>query len=155
MFCAMLSLMTTLSITMMFMNHPLSMGLILIMQTITVAIITGMMVKTFMFSYIITIIMLSGALVLFIYMASIASNEKFKPSIKIMIMSMIIYVTIWSLSTNNVNSYQPWQEISTLSKMFNTTTAYMTMLMIIFLLFTMIVVSSIANIKEGPLRMKI
>nr|YP_010535269.1 NADH dehydrogenase subunit 6 [Megacopta cribriella]UYA97730.1 NADH dehydrogenase subunit 6 [Megacopta cribriella]UYA97743.1 NADH dehydrogenase subunit 6 [Megacopta cribriella] len=153
MFCIMLSFMVSLSIIMMFMKHPLSMGLTLILQTIMVAIITGMMIKTFLFSYILMIIMISGALVLFIYMASIASNEKFESSIKSSIMFLMINVIVITGSVNYMSMNKQDQILMTLSKMFNNE-ALMTMLMIMFLMFSMIVVSSIASIKEGPLRMK-
>nr|YP_004347532.1 NADH dehydrogenase subunit 6 [Megacopta cribraria]ADZ23061.1 NADH dehydrogenase subunit 6 [Megacopta cribraria]UYA97613.1 NADH dehydrogenase subunit 6 [Megacopta cribraria]UYA97626.1 NADH dehydrogenase subunit 6 [Megacopta cribraria]UYA97639.1 NADH dehydrogenase subunit 6 [Megacopta cribraria] len=150
----MLSMMTALSVIMMFMKHPLSMGMILIAQTLVIAITTGMMVKTFFFSYIVTIIMMSGALVLFIYMASVASNEKFNPSIKIAMMFMMTIATTWMMKTSEIHHNMQSQEIKMVVKMFNMTNAFMTMMMILYLLFTMITASSIANIKEGPLRMK-
>nr|UYA97574.1 NADH dehydrogenase subunit 6 [Megacopta cribraria]UYA97600.1 NADH dehydrogenase subunit 6 [Megacopta cribraria] len=149
-----LSMMTALSVIMMFMKHPLSMGMILIAQTLVIAITTGMMVKTFFFSYIVTIIMMSGALVLFIYMASVASNEKFNPSIKIAMMFMMTIATTWMMKTSEIHHNMQSQEIKMVVKMFNMTNAFMTMMMILYLLFTMITASSIANIKEGPLRMK-
>nr|UYA97834.1 NADH dehydrogenase subunit 6 [Megacopta lobata] len=154
MWYTMMSLMTSLSITMMFMKHPVSMGLILILQTITIAMITGMMTKTFLFSYIITIIMMSGALVLFIYMASVASNEKFKPSIMISMMSMSITMIVWMMQEPIHSKNYNFQESKIMIKMYNSSPATMTMMMIIFLLFTMIVVSSMASVKEGPLRTK-
>nr|UYA97418.1 NADH dehydrogenase subunit 6 [Megacopta cribraria] len=149
-----LSMMTALSAIMMFMKHPLSMGMILVTQTLVIAITTGMMIKTFFFSYIVTIIMMSGALVLFIYMASIASNEKFNPSIKITMVFMMTTATTWMMKTSEIHQNLQSQEIKMVTKMFNMTNAFMTMMVIIYLLFTMITVSSIANIKEGPLRMK-
>nr|UYA97301.1 NADH dehydrogenase subunit 6 [Megacopta cribraria]UYA97314.1 NADH dehydrogenase subunit 6 [Megacopta cribraria]UYA97327.1 NADH dehydrogenase subunit 6 [Megacopta cribraria] len=149
-----LSMMTALSVIMMFMKHPLSMGMILIVQTLVIAITTGMMIKTFFFSYIVTIIMMSGALVLFIYMASVASNEKFNPSIKIAMMFMMTIATTWMMKTSEIHHNMQSQEIKMVVKMFNMTNAFMTMMMILYLLFTMITASSIANIKEGPLRMK-
>nr|AWN56260.1 NADH dehydrogenase subunit 6 [Euschistus heros] len=94
----MLSVMVLLSMMMMWMNHPLSMGLILILQTIMIAMIAGFMAKSFFFSYIITIIMLSGALVLFIYMASVASNEKFNSHVKLMGASVVTFsITLYTL----------------------------------------------------------
>nr|UCC45945.1 NADH dehydrogenase subunit 6 [Chrysocoris stollii] len=153
------SLMITLSIMFLWMKHPMSMGLILIMQTIIIAIISGMMLSNFFFSYIIMIIMLSGALVLFIYMASVASNEKFKTSINVMVMSIVLMITSMIMTKNinmieypqNNNIYTP---IMSLMKLFNSMSMYITMMMILYLLLTMIVVSFIANTQEGPLRMK-
>nr|UPL65361.1 NADH dehydrogenase subunit 6 [Meschia woodwardi] len=151
----MMSFMTSLSIIFLFVSHPLAMGLIIILQTTTISIITGLMLKSFWFSYIIMIIMLSGMLVLFIYMASIASNEKMMFSFKLlftfMIMMMLLMSEIYSTEEYklmNMNNYLSM----TLNVLFNN--VMITIIMILYLFFTMIVVSKIVNIHEGPLRMK-
>nr|QZI85948.1 NADH dehydrogenase subunit 6 [Eocanthecona furcellata] len=155
----MLSMMIFMSLILLMLNHPLSMGLILIMQTLITAMIVGYMMTSFFFSYIIIIIMLSGALVLFIYMASVASNEKFKSPLNMtlgstlfMIMSFI-YINYHNIQYNN--NIINFNDAISLIKIFNMITAQLTMIMIIYLLFTMIVVSNVAKINEGPLRMKI
>nr|UBI44011.1 NADH dehydrogenase subunit 6 [Eysarcoris montivagus] len=152
-----MSMMIILSLMLMTLNHPLSMGLILIIQTIMTAMIIGYMIESFLFSYIIIIIMLSGALVLFIYMASVASNEKFQISVKMSIWSMVMFMFInfimyfiykpMGYMNNNIDKIS-------LIKIFNTMTAQLTFMVIIYLLLTMIVVSNIAKVSEGPLRMK-
>ena len=50
------------------------MGLTLLIQTILVSIISGLITKTFWFSYILFLVFLGGILVLFIYVTSLASN---------------------------------------------------------------------------------
>nr|YP_009654924.1 NADH dehydrogenase subunit 6 [Menida violacea]QCI09901.1 NADH dehydrogenase subunit 6 [Menida violacea] len=153
----MMSGMIILSLVMLMLNHPLSMGLILIIQTMITGIIIGYMMGSFFFSYIIIIIILSGALVLFIYMASVASNEKFKSPVKMMVLSstfMIMAIIILTkYNFNYFNNFMFMNEIS-LIKIFNMITAQLTMLIIIYLLFTMIVISNIAKVDEGPLRTK-
>nr|QCI09258.1 NADH dehydrogenase subunit 6 [Aponsila sp. FS-2019] len=151
------SLMTSIALMMMFLKHPMSMGFMLIMQTMVIAMITGMFMKSFLMSYIIVIIMLSGALVLFIYMASVASNEKFKMSIKMFI--MVPLITLMSSGYLYLFGGMNMQEesemiIKSVMKLFNNLSMYMTMMMMVYLLFTMIVASNIANTNEGPLRMK-
>nr|YP_009157879.1 NADH dehydrogenase subunit 6 [Eurydema gebleri]AKE36785.1 NADH dehydrogenase subunit 6 [Eurydema gebleri] len=154
----MLSFMITISLILLTLNHPLSMGLILIMQTLITSIIIGYMMESFLFSYIVIIIMLSGALVLFIYMASIASNEKFNsPVIMMMISSalmMISFILLYYLDIKYFNNNLISNDQISLIKIFNMMTAKMTLMMIIYLLLTMIVVSNIAKVTEGPLRMK-
>nr|UBI44037.1 NADH dehydrogenase subunit 6 [Eysarcoris annamita] len=153
-----MSSMVMLSFMLMMLNHPLSMGLILILQTIMTAMIIGYMIESFLFSYIIIIIMLSGALVLFIYMASVASNEKFNLSFKLSMLSMMMFILMYIISyyssTFNFFNNNKIDKMS-LIKIFNTMTAQITLMMIIYLLLTMIVVSNIAKVTEGPLRMKI
>nr|AKE36798.1 NADH dehydrogenase subunit 6 [Rubiconia intermedia] len=152
-----LSAMMTLSLTLMFLNHPLSMGLILILQTIMTSMIIGYMLTSFLFSYILIIIMLSGALVLFIYMASLASNEKFKVSTNMAVMSLLMLMIMMIMNYNNkiypLNSLQ-YEETASLIKIFNTMTSQITIMAIIYLLLTMIVVSNVAKVNQGPLRMK-
>nr|QCI09193.1 NADH dehydrogenase subunit 6 [Geotomus sp. FS-2019] len=154
------TMMTSLSIAFLWLNHPLSMGGILICQTIVISMISGMMLKTFLFSYIIMIIMLSGALVLFIYMASVASNEKFQTPIMLIITFIIINMFIPIVMNNmdylegSCNYLLVKPEILSLIKLFNSATMYITMMMIMYLLLTMIVVSNIASVTEGPLRIK-
>nr|AVJ52577.1 NADH dehydrogenase subunit 6 [Homaemus proteus] len=154
------STMISLSIMFLWLNHPLSMGFILILQTMMIALAAGMMLSNFFFSYIIVIIMLSGALVLFIYMASVASNEKFKTPITM----MILFVMMFGISTLSINKLIMVNEppfnnnmsysMVTLTKLFNSMSAYLTVMMIFYLLLTMIIVSFIASSSEGPLRMK-
>nr|YP_011031452.1 NADH dehydrogenase subunit 6 [Eocanthecona concinna]WRB04602.1 NADH dehydrogenase subunit 6 [Eocanthecona concinna] len=154
-----LSLMIVSSLIFMSLNHPLSMGLTLIVQTLIIAMIIGYMMKSFFFSYIIIIMMLSGALVLFIYMASVASNEKFNSPINTMVISISFMLIMYMfMSYYNIKYFYDnmiYNDALTLIKIFNMITAQLTLIMIIYLLYTMIVVSNVAKINEGPLRMKI
>nr|YP_010528125.1 NADH dehydrogenase subunit 6 [Priassus spiniger]UXW64227.1 NADH dehydrogenase subunit 6 [Priassus spiniger] len=154
-----LSLMITLSFILLWLSHPLSMGLILIVKTMITAMIIGYMMKSFFFSYIIIIIMLSGALVLFIYMASIASNELFNLSFKLIQLGVSIYAMIFFMiklfNYNYFNYNLNMNESISLIKLFNMASSKMTVMIIIYLLFSMIVISNIAKVTEGPLRMKI
>nr|AVJ52572.1 NADH dehydrogenase subunit 6 [Diolcus variegatus] len=154
------SSMVSLAILFLWLKHPLSMGMILILQTMIIAITSGVMLNNFFFSYIIVIIMLSGALVLFIYMASVASNEKFKTPFTMMatftstfMISMLFINYFTEQGEYPENNNTVWSVIP-LMKLFNTLSAYLTMTMIFYLLMTMIIVSYIASNSEGPLRMK-
>nr|YP_010693417.1 NADH dehydrogenase subunit 6 [Gonopsis coccinea]WCB99299.1 NADH dehydrogenase subunit 6 [Gonopsis coccinea] len=155
----MLTIVIIWSIVLMTLNHPLSMGLVLLMQTFMVAMIMGYIMESFFFSYIIIIIMMSGALVLFIYMSSVASNEKFNTPMKNIIMMTSLFILIYFVlkttkyETNIINNLVSIENVS-LIKIFNSTTSMITMMMIFYLLMTMIVVSNNAKVSEGPLRMK-
>nr|YP_007025096.1 NADH dehydrogenase subunit 6 [Nabis apicalis]AEI53339.1 NADH dehydrogenase subunit 6 [Nabis apicalis] len=160
-------LMMLMSVLFPFMKHPLSMGLILILQTLTITLVSGMLNdNSFMLSYMLLITMLSGALVLFIYMASVASNEKFKTSSSMlmfimawMLMStvMIIYnddVLMNMVNKNNMNYNLCYNQIMALSNMFNNQSMMLTIAMVLYLLYTMISVTYITNVFEGPVRKK-
>nr|AGO28112.1 NADH dehydrogenase subunit 6 [Ectrychotes andreae] len=160
-----MTLMTmSMIMSMMFpmMKHPLSLGLILILQTLIISLISGMMINTFWFSYILTMTLLSGALVLFIYMASIASNEKFSSSIKMLIYMMIMIMCmmptmLYLTLKNNILKEKlmtKFNFMSSLIKLFNIHNLTLTIFLVLYLLLTMIIISYIVDNKEGPLRMK-
>nr|ALO77525.1 NADH deshydrogenase subunit 6 [Scydmaeninae sp. 840139] len=147
------------SMMFMFLNHPLSMGIILMIQTFLVCLITGMMISNFWLSYILFLIMVGGMLILFMYMTSIASNEKFKFSNKIFLYLMIsIMMLIFFMLKDNfflilMNSYQMKMFLNfNLSKFFNYPYNFMLMLLIIYLFITLIATVKIINMKMGPLR---
>nr|YP_010994980.1 NADH dehydrogenase subunit 6 [Homoeocerus striicornis]WOZ13988.1 NADH dehydrogenase subunit 6 [Homoeocerus striicornis] len=153
-------LMTMLSFIFMWLKHPITMGITIIAQTLVVSMITGLMMGSFWFSYIITMTMLSGMLVLFIYMASVASNEKFQMSIKLITFSFTvvmvgIYMQLYSENNDyemmNMQPVVPMENL-TLNTLFNCKFKYITMMMVMYLMLTMVTVSFIVNISEGPLR---
>uniref|UniRef100_A0AAU7YRM5 NADH-ubiquinone oxidoreductase chain 6 n=2 Tax=Rhopalus TaxID=238590 RepID=A0AAU7YRM5_9HEMI len=155
-------LMMTMAFIFMWLKHPISMGITIIMQTLTICMITGLILGTFWFSYLIMITMLSGMLVLFIYMASVASNEKFFTSMKLIMFSMLMIMMSTIMEINETymnNEFLKTQtsipmELISLTTMFNMKMKFITMSMVMFLFFTMFTVSLIVNISEGPLRVK-
>nr|ASN65986.1 NADH dehydrogenase subunit 6 [Pogonostoma subtiligrossum] len=153
----------------LFMNHPMSMGLILLIQTILISLITGFMSYSYWFSYILFLIMIGGMLVLFIYMTSLASNEMFSLSMKIslvillflIIITMIMITMDWLNFTplmNNSNLNTMFQNINnnetsiSINKIYNMPNNLITIMLINYLLLTLIVVVKITSITGGPLR---
>nr|UFZ13866.1 NADH dehydrogenase subunit 6 [Neochauliodes koreanus] len=148
------------------MNHPLAMGLILLIQTILISLITGFMLQTFWFSYILFLILLGGMLVLFIYMTSLASNELFSFSMKSLLMNFIImmcmmafmmiyipYNNLLNLDMTKFNNYSLYTENNIeLLKLYNFPTMNLTLMLVTYLFLTLIIVVKITNINQGPLR---
>nr|YP_009674552.1 NADH dehydrogenase subunit 6 [Glenea cantor]QDC34929.1 NADH dehydrogenase subunit 6 [Glenea cantor] len=150
----------------MFLTHPLSLGLILLIQTILIALISGSMSFNYWFSYIIFLIMIGGMLILFIYMTSIASNEKFKFSTKLFMTFSLIFFSMsiflifdyfffHQLSINDLIPLPMNKNFSfTLNKFLNWPNNLIFTMMIIYLLITLIMVVKITNVTYGPLRQK-
>nr|QDI93424.1 NADH dehydrogenase subunit 6 [Pygovepres vaccinicola] len=163
----MMMMMLTTNMLFIFMNHPMSMGLILIIQTVMVSIISGMMMKTFWMSYILVITMLSGMLVLFVYMSSVASNEKFKnkATLKMLFLIMTMMSMLFLFLEKKMiikNNYLGMEmmmiknmEITQLNKMFLSKNLMITIMLVLYLFMTMIVSTHLVNISEGPMRLKI
>nr|YP_010263917.1 NADH dehydrogenase subunit 6 [Erebus caprimulgus]UIF93674.1 NADH dehydrogenase subunit 6 [Erebus caprimulgus]UNP49231.1 NADH dehydrogenase subunit 6 [Erebus caprimulgus] len=164
-----------ISLFMMFLNNPLSMGLMILMQTLLVCLLSGMMIKTYWFSYILFLTFLGGLLVLFIYVSSIASNELFKPSFytkmfmmfSLFIMFIILLIWFNNLYWMNFSMNSEMNNFSSLSlflnnenkinlnKLYNNQTFMIMLMLIIYLFITLIAVVKITNIFYGPLRSKI
>nr|YP_009947917.1 NADH dehydrogenase subunit 6 [Coenomyia ferruginea]QOI08133.1 NADH dehydrogenase subunit 6 [Coenomyia ferruginea]UDF83766.1 NADH dehydrogenase subunit 6 [Coenomyia ferruginea] len=158
------------SLIFMQMNHPLAMGLMLLIQTLLICMITGMMTKTFWFSYILFLIFLGGMLVLFIYVTSLASNEMFSISMKLTFICLIIFSLLMminlimdkSILMNYMNNYEMMsvsymesymnENTTSLNKLYNYPTNMITILLVNYLLLTLIIIVKITNIFFGPLR---
>nr|AQP27612.1 NADH dehydrogenase subunit 6 [Nasutitermes sp. COL2012-SAS] len=155
-----MSMSTVTSLMFTQMKHPMAMGLMLLMQTIMVCLISGTMYSSFWFSYILFMIMIGGMLVLFMYMTSLASNEMFSPSNKMLMASSIILPILMYMMptlTNNkdMNMHDTMMEneiTTTTTVMYNQMMGTMTTMLVIYMLLTLIVVVNIINVSSGPLR---
>nr|AQP29207.1 NADH dehydrogenase subunit 6 [Cyrilliotermes angulariceps] len=152
-----MSTMTSLMFTQM--KHPMAMGLMLLMQTMMVCLISGTMYSSFWFSYILFMIMIGGMLVLFMYMTSLASNEMFSPSNKMMTMltTLPILLYVMPMVTNNkeMNKHDTMMEneiTTTTTVMYNQMMGTMTTMLVLYMLLTLIVIVNIINVAKGPLR---
>nr|UBN08973.1 NADH dehydrogenase subunit 6 [Panesthia tryoni tegminifera] len=151
-----------LSISFTQMSHPLAMGLILLIQTVMISMITGLSSQSFWFSYILFLIFIGGMLVLFIYITSLASNEMFTMSTKLLCLLIIIMPMTVFLMKMNFPALINQESLTFLSvcnstsmpliKLYNYPTGMLTIMMAIYLLITLIAVVKITNIFSGPLR---
>nr|AOY39562.1 NADH dehydrogenase subunit 6 [Scolytinae sp. BMNH 1040331] len=151
----------------LFMNHPLALGSMLLMQTIIVALMSGLLYLNFWFSYIMFLIMVGGMLVMFMYMTSIASNEKFKMPSKSMTVYLFISMFFFIFTnllmdmfftpslqymTTNFSTNNMWS--LSLSKFFNLPNYILSIMLMLYLLLTLIAIVKITGKKMGPLRQK-
>nr|AEP27684.1 NADH dehydrogenase subunit 6 [Apoderus coryli] len=145
-------------------NHPLSFSLLTLILAIMIALTTSIIGTTSWFSYIIFLIMIGAMLILFLYMTSIAPNEKFKMSFKILIPPLMLSVTpfIWkfydpaSFSLNMsflqyLSEYTP--EVG-VNELFNLPKNKILIGMILYLLLCLIAVVKITSSNQGPFRQK-
>nr|QRN71402.1 NADH dehydrogenase subunit 6 [Cantharis plagiata] len=168
MMMTLMMLIIILSVSPLFLNHPLSLGLNLLIQTILIAAITGIMSLNFWMSYLLFLVMVGGMLILFMYMTSIASNEKFFFSKNLLITAVVIfsmmtiYMLLFSLSnfylTKNLDSIQllnlSMYEFSP-NKYFINNSKFILSMLIIYLFITLIAIVNISSNNFGPLRQKL
>nr|YP_010044305.1 NADH dehydrogenase subunit 6 [Cerace xanthocosma]QPF22955.1 NADH dehydrogenase subunit 6 [Cerace xanthocosma] len=161
-----------ISIFMFFLTHPLSVGLMILIQTILLCLLSGMLINTYWFAYILFLTFLGGLLVLFIYVSSIASNEMFQNNfflLKMMLTCIFLFIIItfffnfnlkWlnNLFNNemefffNYNLFFNNENKINLSKLYNNQTFLIMMMMIIYLFITLVAIVKITNIFYGPIR---
>nr|UJG45290.1 NADH dehydrogenase subunit 6 [Beris vallata] len=158
------------SIIFLQMSHPLAMGLMLLIQSFLICLITGLIFNSFWFSYILFLVFLGGMLILFIYVTSLASNEMFSFSMK-MLFSMMTLISIMVLimffidksflhsifNNDNMNQFINFKFLLpsnslNLINLYNFPTNMITILLMNYLLLTLIMVVKITNIFYGPLR---
>nr|WRQ18157.1 NADH dehydrogenase subunit 6 [Dryodurgades tortilis] len=154
----MFKIMMMLSTLTLMIKTPMSMGMCLFMQTMTMIIIMNKMMTSSWFMMITFLMMIGGLLILFTYMSSIASNEKFKFNFKPIMLMMLMFVMFDEMMIEmqikeNQNLMSESTEKISMSKMYNKT-MMMTLLMMLYLLLSMITISKIVKHYKGPLRSK-
>nr|YP_009747696.1 NADH dehydrogenase subunit 6 [Ocypode stimpsoni]QII89376.1 NADH dehydrogenase subunit 6 [Ocypode stimpsoni] len=159
-----LPLLLSLSIIFTQLSHPLALGLTLLIQTTLISITVGISTYSFWFSYILFLVFLGGMLVLFIYVASIASNESFMFSVPyfLLILFMIFSsllalfidpLTMLSNSSLAGSSLSFYFTPHIISWIYNTPSMTFTIFIISYLLLMLVIVVKIVNLFKGPLRL--
>nr|AMW67888.1 NADH dehydrogenase subunit 6 [Nipponeurorthus fuscinervis] len=160
-----------LSLNFIQMNHPMTMGLTLLIQTILISLICGTLSSSYWFSYILFLIMLGGMLVLFIYVISLASNElisfnmnnfMYMFTLFIMVNLLFMFMDNFFIYMNNFDMNKTNLEIFSMNmenefnlmKLYNNPTMNLTMMLINYLFLTLIIIVKITNMTYGPLRTK-
>nr|AJW76417.1 NADH dehydrogenase subunit 6 [Chorotypus fenestratus] len=156
-----------ININMVKANHPLFMTLMIIMQTIVVATYSGLITESFWMSYILLLIFLGGMMILFIYVTSIAANEilsmknTMKMNMLIMVTTiMLIMVDKYFINLDMINSEMMYSQqlekemASSMNKLFNSPMNNLTILMMVYLFFMLVVIVKMTDIKQGPIRSK-
>nr|WFP43250.1 NADH dehydrogenase subunit 6 [Callimenellus fumidus] len=154
-------------------DHPMAMTIIIIWQTLLLAIFMGTLTMMYWMSYILFLVFLGGMLILFLYITSLASNEIFSPyqNLMLMLTFSLIISPLMMLSLMDQYSWNMWSSNSDMSstqmsnmiisytnqpsmliKLYNTPTSLLTMTLVVYLLLTLIIIVKITNIFTGPLR---
>ena len=138
-------------------------------QTTIICLTAGLSINSFWFSYILFLIFLGAMLVLFIYVASLASNEPFSFSfsltlglfITIFIILLVLLLIDPLCLNSNVKiedsrySYQNYYQITPLllRTIYNNTSISLTLFIVLYLLLTLVAVVKITDTFFGPLRL--
>nr|ASM82628.1 NADH dehydrogenase subunit 6 [Aposthonia borneensis] len=140
-------------------SHPLILTIIILVQTINSCFIMGTYLKNFWIPYILFIIMLSGLMIMFMYMCSTTPNQLIKsPNTTLMISAMMmISMTYMDKHLKNMfmNTLTPPTSFHT-DNLFNTLInlpmQLMFMSMLMFLTLSMFTAMKISSTSNKPLR---
>nr|ADK97564.1 NADH dehydrogenase subunit 6 [Epiperipatus biolleyi] len=157
---------TTIGMLFFFMMHPITMGIMIIIYVIPISILIGINSQNFWYSYIIILIYLGGLLILFLYITSLASNEKIflKTSwhlkFTIIIMTLLLVsltLLVFSDQIQNTDSLQESLQIfsnenNSYTSFFSKPVGKITIFLASYLLLCLISVVKICHLIEGPIR---
>lgn len=142
--------------------HPIALiSLILIYSRLACIVIT-LRSFNYIFSIIIFLIIIRGILILFLYFASLISNEQYKITLKLPIILRSI-LTIITYKYNFSNSPHPSYDhypliklencpLQYIFKLYDYPYNYITLICILFLLISLFLIIKIRSLKSSPLR---
>jgi hypothetical protein len=136
-------------------SHPLAMGLNLLVSTLLIAVIIGAGGLRFWISYTLMLILSGGLLVLFVYVALLASNERFKSRwARIFLLTLSVGLCM-ALSFKTDPGSALFLEVSfeyLLKRLYGSELYRLTLFIIFYLLVTLLVVVFNTKKNSYPLR---
>nr|YP_009500698.1 NADH dehydrogenase subunit 6 [Anoeconeossa unicornuta]AWU48841.1 NADH dehydrogenase subunit 6 [Anoeconeossa unicornuta] len=138
--------------------HPLTFGMLILIQSILICVISRMITSSSWIAMTLFLIMVGGLMIIFIYMTSICSNEIFHKTKKIHLQVFsILPLGFASMKTNNTfNDYLINMDIfnKEFFKFFLPLNIQSSIFSFIYLIFVLLIVVSLMEINKGPLRKK-
>nr|YP_009941522.1 NADH dehydrogenase subunit 6 [Pseudocrangonyx joolaei]QOC70580.1 NADH dehydrogenase subunit 6 [Pseudocrangonyx joolaei] len=151
-------MLTMLTIIFVYLHHPLFMALSLVTQSSILALALSIPSTTPWFSFILLMLFVSGMMIIFVYTASVASNEITPPyQPRLLMLSLFATLVMWAplmFTTSSTKSYMNLMSHTyTLTyKPYNSTWVYFTTFLILYLLVVLILAIKITSLSNKPLR---
>nr|YP_003875584.1 NADH dehydrogenase subunit 6 [Caprella mutica]ADA69729.1 NADH dehydrogenase subunit 6 [Caprella mutica] len=155
----------TLLLFMLFMfvitNHPLTMGLALMLTSLAMGIILSLNGPSAWIAYMLVMIFVSGMMIIIMYMSSLSSNENISPSTfmkktytALLILSLAMFFPLKQQQLNLPKSAHYFSDslFTIIYKTYNQLMNSMTTLIIFYLLIVLIVAVNIVKVSKTPLR---
>nr|AXI98737.1 NADH dehydrogenase subunit 6 [Pseudoniphargus sp. 1-Basque] len=152
------------SLMFMSMKSPLLLSITIILQTILISIIMTTFALSSWFSFMLLMVYLTGMMVIFIYVSSLASNDLFTMNksqfIVLLILTTPVLLVMFksSLPFLTTTNSMPMDYVSSSAmktiKMYSKPLYLMTVFLIIYILLAMIMVVKNTSFSSGPLRSK-
>nr|YP_009536369.1 NADH dehydrogenase subunit 6 [Ornithodoros hermsi]AYN50647.1 NADH dehydrogenase subunit 6 [Ornithodoros hermsi]UYB78376.1 NADH dehydrogenase subunit 6 [Ornithodoros hermsi] len=139
----------TLFLSFFFMSsqHPISMTLIMIMITLYINIFMYFMMKYTWFLLLISLLILGGLMVIFLYITSLTPNKKFSFNKKLFVISIPLYLLI-KMDNKMILSSSDFQVLN----IFNYSSLLMMIYMMLYLMLTLISITIVVKSTLAPLK---
>jgi len=134
------------------------MGVNLLICTILIRLVTGTIASTFWLSYTLLLILLGGLLVIFIYVALLARNEKFSftgVTTRTIAVGGGVVICISRSDTKSAYKLIDTDLYVSLTKLFSESLYQITLFLVVYLLITIVVVVFNTKAEQVPLRLYI
>lgn len=128
------------------------------LQAFLVCLVLWLILSNAWFSFILFLVFIGGLIVLFIYVSSLASNEKisldnpWKPSTVTLPLIIITIITIIFFNNQILKESSLNTGMGIVYKIYSPNIISITSLTILYLLLTLIIIVKIITLKEGPIR---
>nr|AOY39874.1 NADH dehydrogenase subunit 6 [Hypothenemus sp. BMNH 1039866] len=146
-------MMSYISFMILTLKHPLSLSVTLIVQALLAAITTGLFFNQLWYGFIMFLVMVGGVMILFVYMTSMASSEKFSSPSPLKFTSIMMTIILMTmLSTKKLNIKSNAELTKTFMEYFNSEMMQMMIFLMIYLFIALIAVVKISDKREGTFR---
>jgi hypothetical protein len=145
--------------------HPIILIILIIIYRLIVCLLLSINTYNYMYSIIFFLIIISGLLIIFLYFASLISNEENKIKVNIFIFVMVTINLLVIIYLNNICNYRGYNTMeigriidinislfNNIYKIYNYPYNNFTFLCILYLLITLFVVIKICSIQSKSLR---
>nr|QGT34995.1 NADH dehydrogenase subunit 6 [Orthonychiurus folsomi] len=137
-------------------KHPITAMILIITQTSLMCLILFLNISMSWFSVMLFIIFMGGLMVLFVYMTSLASNEKFKISLKLfpmIVVSGLMFLSIFILSTETqIFIFNKMMINNFIFFIYSNNIIYPTLMLMTYLLLVLIISVNIIKMYNAPMR---
>nr|YP_010352911.1 NADH dehydrogenase subunit 6 [Macrolenostreptus orestes]UOF70316.1 NADH dehydrogenase subunit 6 [Macrolenostreptus orestes] len=134
-----------------FLFHPMMMGITIILLALMISMQMWLTLNYSWLAYILFLIFLGALLVLFIYISTLAPNEKFMKMTYYPLVLLFLIIFLPPQKTPKDASMIDMDFLPSM-KIFSLSLTLMTLFMALYLFLTLIIISKITLFKKGPLR---
>lgn len=135
----------------LYINHPISLGFILIFYSLATGLISLMLSNSWFF-YLLVLVFLGGVIILIIYMRTLSANEKFFVNNKAIPLSFLVLARIILVFYYEYNKTVNLRIKSCfISNVYEQRNSRLTIRLILYLLLTILCVVKLVKFEKGPL----